>query len=102
MTTKPRLKPRNDGSLLVVRKGLNPWSEVVARKFVQEHYGTLATFAARYHFSYWAVCNALRSNHFPKRMAGKVAEVRQTLGLPSQPSHRALISANSKQQEQRP
>lgn len=97
---KPRLKPTMKGGLCIVQKGINPWGEASARQFVQEHYGSLAAFASRYGFSYGAVCTALRSSHFPTRMAGQVAAVRQVLGLPSQPSHRALLSAKAKQQQE--
>ena len=97
---KPRLKPTAKGSLCILQKGLNPWGEASARKFVLEHYGSLSAFALRYGFSYGAVCTALRSNR-SARMAGQVATIRQALGLPSQPSHRALLSAMGKQQERR-
>lgn len=93
---KPRLKPNQDGSLFVVRHGRNPWGEVSARKFIQEHYGSLAAFASRYRFSYGAVCIALRAVSRPMKRAGQVATIRLVLGLPSQPSPRALISARSK------
>lgn len=98
---KPRLKPTKSGGLCIVQKGLNPWGEASARKFIQEHYGSLSAFAARYGFSYGAVCIALRTSYRPAKMAGQVAAVRQTLGLPSQPSPRALLSMKGKQQERR-
>ncbi len=98
---KPRLKPTKNGGLRIVQKGLNPWGEASARKFIQEHYGSLSAFASRFGFSYSAVCTALRTSYRPARMAGQVAEVRQALGLPSQPSPRALLSVKGKQQEPR-
>jgi len=93
---KPRLKTSTNGALRVVQAGLNPWGEASARKFIQEHYGSLSAFASRFHFSYSAVCIALRTSHRPAKMAGQVAAVRQALGLPSEPSPHALAIANNK------
>jgi hypothetical protein len=92
---KPRLKRSLDGHLIVVAPGLNPWGEASARKFLLEHYGSIGSFATRFGFSYDAVCAALRGRS-SARMAGKVAAVRQALGLPSNPSKRALITAGNK------
>lgn len=90
---KPRLKPMRSGGLRVVQVGSNPWTEVSARQFVREHYGSLFAFAGRYRFSYGAVCVALRSNGRAMHMAGQVAVIRGVLGLPSRPSQRALQGA---------
>lgn len=91
---KPRLKPSRDGSLLVIRKGLNPWGEASAKTYIQEQYGSLSAFASRYRLPYSAVCIALRSAR-AQEMAGDVAKVRQVLGLPSRPSMMARIVATS-------
>lgn len=98
---KPRLKLTRDGKLNIVAMGSNPWGEVSARKYIQEHYGSLSAFATYYKFSYSAVCTALRTSHRPARMAGQVAVVRQALGLPSKPSRHALKVAAQKMQERR-
>lgn len=85
---KPRLKRARDGGLIVIKRGDNPWGEVSARTFINEHYGSLSAFAARYRFPYAAVCTALRSSRADE-MAGSVAKVRQVLGLPSRPTKQA-------------
>lgn len=87
---KPRLKLTCDGHLVVLVTGLNPWGETSARKYIQEHYGSLQGFARHYHLSYNAVCTALRPIYRPARMAGQVAKVRTILGLTSHPSAQAL------------
>ncbi|MFE8644145.1 hypothetical protein ACFX58_03560 [Sphingomonas sp. NCPPB 2930] len=93
---KPRLKRARDGSIAVLVVGSNPWAEPSVKKFICEHYGSLATFARRYHFSYRAVCTALTERQRPEKMAGQVALVRQVLGLISQPTHQAMVTAKSK------
>ena len=97
---KPRLKLTNDGHLIVLASGLNPWGESSARKYIQEHYGSLNGFAQRFHFSYNAVCKALRPIYRPEKMAGQVAVIRMALGLKSQPTLHAIRVAAS--QEHRP
>jgi len=94
---KPRLKLTNDGHLLVLASGLNPWGEISARKYIQEHYGSLQGFARHYQLSYNAVCKALRPIYRPERMAGQVAEVRAVLGLNSQPTAQALRIARKQE-----
>lgn len=97
---KPRLKLTNDGRLIVLISGMNPWGESNARKYIQEHYGSLQGFARHYHFSYSAVCKALRPIYRPEKMAGQVAVIRTALGLKSQPTPHAMRVAAS--QEHRP
>lgn len=97
---KPRLKLTNDGHLIVLTSGLNPWGESSARKYLQEHYGSLHGFALHFHFSYNAVCKALRPIYRPETMAGQVAVIRMALGLKSQPLPRTTRVAAS--QERRP
>lgn len=97
---KPRLKLTRDGHLIVLASGLNPWGETSARKYIQEHYGSLQGFARRYQLPYNAVCTALRPIYRPERMAGQVAKVRAVLGLTSQPTPQALRVAGK--QERRP
>lgn len=92
---KPRLKRYSDGRLAVLTPSLIPWGENSARKFLQEHYGSVSAFAIRFGFSYDAVCAALRGRS-SERMAGNVATVRQVLGLPSNPSKRAIAVANGR------
>lgn len=89
---KPRLKQSRDGTLHVVKKGLNPWGEASARRYITEQYGSLSAFASRYRLPYAAVCIALRSPN-ASEMAGNVAKVRQVLGLPSKPTKMALVAA---------
>lgn len=96
---KPRLKPLRDGSLSVIKKGINPWGEASARTYIQEQYGSLSAFASRYRFPYSAVCKALRSP-VADEMAGSVAKVRQVLGLPSRPTKMAQIAARSAKRRQ--
>lgn len=96
---KPRLKLTRDGHLVVLACGLNPWGENSARKYIQEHYGSLQRFARRYQLSYNAVCTALRPIARPERMAGQVAEVRAVLGLTSRPTAQSLRV--SRKQERR-
>lgn len=92
---KPRLKYTVGGQLLVISPGLNPWAEDSARKFLVEHYGSIAAFASRFGFPYRAVCTALGDSYHATRMAGNVATVRQALGLPSYPTKQALAVACS-------
>lgn len=94
---KPRLKLTSDGHLVVLVSGQNPWGETSARRYIQEHYGSLQGFARRYQLSYNAVCTALRPIYQPERMAGKVAEVRALLGLTSQPTAQALRVARKQE-----
>ena len=98
---KPRLKRSSDGGLIVIKKGLNPWGEVSARTFINEQYGSLSAFAARYRFPYAAVCVALRSP-CADEMAGSVAKVRQVLGLPSRPTKQALRIAQAQRDRRHP
>jgi len=81
---KPRLKLSHDGGLVVIKRGQNPWGEVSARIYIDEHYGSMAAFAARYRLPYAAVRLALCSPNGNK-LPGNVAKVRQVLGLPSRP-----------------
>lgn len=97
---KPRLKLTSDGHLVVLVSGLNPWGEISARKYIQEHYGSLQRFARRYQLPYNAVCTALRPVSRPERMAGQVAKVRAVLGLTSRPTAHSLRVADK--QERRP
>ena len=98
---KPRLKRTHDGRLIVISAGSNPWGELSARKYIQEHYGSLSAFAACYHFSYGAVRHALQASS--SRMAGQVAVIRQALGLPSNPSSQGLntVRGHLRKQESR-
>lgn len=93
---KPRLKYAMNGRLSVVAPGRNPWGEENARKFVIEHYGSLAAFAKRYRLPYNSVVAALKVDQGSEKMAGKVAHVRQVLGLPSRPTFRATVAAQAK------
>lgn len=93
---KPRLKLTSSGTLIVLIPGQNPWSEVSARKYVLEQYGSLQAFATRFKFPYSSVCIALRSSGAIER-AGSVSTVRQVLGLPSRPTRIAQIVAAAMQ-----
>ena len=89
---KPRLKLSGDGGLVVIKRGQNPWGEVSARTYIDEHYGSMAAFAARYRLPYAAVRLALCSPN-ANRLPGNVAKVRQVLGLASRPSGRLRFAA---------
>ena len=79
---------------------MNPWGEASARKYIQEHYGSLQGFARKYRLSYSAVCIALRPIYRPEKKAGQVALIRTALGLSSKPTPHAIRVAAG--QERRP
>lgn len=95
MNAKPRLKLHLTGHVSVLAQGSLDWSAKDARASIKKHYGSIGRFARQLGVSYDAACSALRDPG-AARMAGKVATVRQTLGLPSTPSKRALITAGNK------
>ena len=97
---KPRLKLLTTGELLVVAPGVIPWSERNAKQFLIQHYGSVKAFSERFSCSYSAAIVALASPWAAQR-AGKVAKVRQLLGLPSCPTKKALISAAALERKRR-
>lgn len=95
---KPRLKLTIDGHISVVIPGTNPWDENSARLFLIEHYGSVKAFTRRFGLSYSAACVALATPWASER-AGKVAKVRQALGLACSPTKQALIAAAALQRK---
>lgn len=91
---KPRLKLRLDGRVSVLSAGANSWSEQAARSWIQKHYGSLAHFSRRYGFDYLHVVNAFQRR---QDAAGGVAEVRQLLGLKSNPSSASIAQVEAQQ-----
>ena len=95
---KPHLKLSTTGALMVVTPGLLPWSEESAKLFLIQHYGSVKAFSARFGCSYRAAVVALASPSAWKR-AGKIAQVRQILGLPCRPTKQAVIAATALQRK---
>lgn len=93
---KPHLKLLLNGRISIVRKGELGWSELEAKSFVRRQYGSIQDFADRIEISPVTVYDALKSfNHHAIKQAGKVAFVRQLLGLRSNPTERCLRVANA-------
>ncbi|HRL97846.1 MAG TPA: hypothetical protein PLE22_00190 [Acidovorax sp.] len=96
---KPRLKLSATGELFVISPGSVLWSEKSAKLFLTQHYGSVKAFSDRFGCSYSAAIVALASP-WARQRAGKVAKVRQILGLPSTPTQKALISAAALQRKE--
>lgn len=95
---KPHLKLSTKGEVVVVTPGSLPWSEQNAKLFLIQHYGSVKAFSVRCGCSYSAAIVALASP-FACRRAGKVAKVRQILGLSSSPTKQAVIAASALQRK---
>lgn len=93
-SSKPRLKLSINGRVSLVAAGSNGWTEEVAKSWVQKHYGSLAHFSRRYGFDYLHVVNAFQRR---QDAAGGIAEVRQLLGLKSQPTAASIAQVEAQQ-----
>jgi hypothetical protein len=92
---KPRLKLNNNGTLTVLQPGELPWDSYAAVLFIKRHYGSRMDFCVRYRLNYNKFCNALRNDTTAASQAGDAAQIRQMLGLRSNPSSvsAALVAA---------
>ena len=88
--TRPHLKLHVDGSLSLVRKASASTTNS-GREIIKARYGSVTRFARTFNLPYGVVCQATQPSmeRFNIRRAGAIAQIRQILGLRSEPSERS-------------
>jgi len=88
---KPHLKLLGSGKLVLLNEGISGLSEQQTRKRIRERHGSLRAFSIRFGLDYSALLLSLTPHS--TKFAGRVADTRRMLGLPSNPTARNVSLA---------
>jgi hypothetical protein len=84
---KPRLKLYTNGHVELLTAGRSAYSGVELKKIIQQRYTSIKVFALTFGLDYQACIEAL--GDYSEKRGGYVAQVRNFLGLPSNPTPQA-------------